>query len=142
MTFEAPDYGASLRECVRGYKGAHERAVLRTPDVYGLFARLFAHPRLPGSARPIVNAVLAYFVASDDVLPEEKLGPYGLLDDLFVAAHAYRLLRREMIPDDLVAALWRAEGDPDEVMAEIYTESRAAVGKEGRVALKMAGIAK
>jgi uncharacterized membrane protein YkvA (DUF1232 family) len=90
-------------------------------------------------ARQVVNGVLAYFVAPGDAMPEDTLGPYGLLDDLFVAAHAFRRLRREL-PDEVFAAAWRGEGDLDEVMATIHTESRAAVGKKGRDALRMAGV--
>jgi len=143
---------------VAGYEGAHAEAVSRAPDVFELFSRLFAEPDLPEHARPIVNAVLAYFVAPHDVMSEEELGPFGLLDDLYVAAHAYHLLRREL-PADLLERAWRrrgkspptsirgrrkkdddSDGNVDEVMAMIRTESRAAVGKEGRAALKMAGL--
>jgi hypothetical protein len=47
-----------------------------------------------------------------DVMPEETLGPFGLLDDL------------------------------DDVMAEVYTESRAAVGKDRKAILRMAGLSR
>lgn len=155
--FEGPAFGEALRACVEGYDGAHGAAVCWAPDVFELFARLFAEPELPEHARPIVNAVLAYFVAPFDVLPEE-LGPYGLLDDLYVAAHAYQLLRREL-PEELLLRAWRrrgksppqsvkgkaskdddGDGDLDEVMAIVRHESRIAVGKQGRAALKLAGL--
>jgi uncharacterized membrane protein YkvA (DUF1232 family) len=158
VAFEPPSFADALRQCVHDYDGAHSAAVLRAPDVFELFARLFAEPDLPDHARPIVNAVLAYFVVPHDVMPEDDLGPFGLLDDLYVAAHAYQMLRREL-PDELLARAWRrrgksppnsirkrgpkdddADGDLDEVMAEIRTQSKAAVGKLGRAALKMAGL--
>lgn len=139
MPGELRDFADLLRDFVRGYSGAHERAVLRAPDVYDLFAQLFADARVDREARLIVNGVLAYFVAPGDAMPEDALGPFGLLDDLFVAAHAFRRLRREL-PDEVIAGAWRAEGDVDEVLAAVYTESRAAVGKKGREALRLAGI--
>ena len=142
MAFEAPDYAASLRECVRGYRGAHQRAVLRTPDIFELYARMFVDQRLPHAAQPLVSAVLAYFVAPRDVMPEEALGPFGLLDDLYVAAHAYRLLCRDLVPAEVLADAWHGEDDLDEVMAEIHSESRAAVGKQRRAILRMAGLAR
>lgn len=158
MPFEGPDYLASLHACVEGYDGAHRDAVVRAPDVFAFFARLFQDPELPASARTVVNAVLAYFVAPHDTLSEEELGPFGLLDDLHVAAHAYQLLRREL-PGDVLETAWLKRGRPlahsirgrpaparvddeelDEVMAIVRAESRAAVGKQGREALKLAGI--
>ncbi len=159
MAFEAPSYVALLHACVDGYDGAHRDAVVRAPDVFAFFTRLFEEPELPASARPLVNAVLAYFVAPNDVLPEEDLGPFGFLDDLYVAAHVYQLLRRE-VPAGLLETAWQKRGRPaaksirgrpatlpgddddlDTVMAVVRTESKAAIGKQARAALKLAGIA-
>ncbi len=139
MTSPLHEFTESLREFVRDYSGVHERAILRAPDVFGLFSRLFADERLDARSRQAVNGVLAYFVAPGDAMPEDTLGPYGLLDDLFVAAHAYRRLRRELSPD-LLEDAWRAEGQIDEVMAIVYKEARAAVGKRSREALRLAGL--
>lgn len=143
---------------MRDYDGAHAEAVLLAPDVFEFYARLFAEPELPDPQRPLVNAVLAYFVAPHDVFSEDELGPFGLLDDLFVAAHVYQLLRRE-VPEVLLVRAWArrgksppqsirgkrkkdddGDGDLDEVMAVVRHESRIAVGKQGKLALKMAGL--
>jgi uncharacterized membrane protein YkvA (DUF1232 family) len=158
VAFEPPSYLESLHLCVHGYQGAHREAIMRAPDVFAFFARLFQDPDLPDGSRAIVNAVLAYFVAPHDVMPEDDLGPFGLLDDLYVAAHAYQLLRRELAEDKLKLA-WEKRGraaaksirgrpptspgdheDLDEVMNVVRQESRSAVGKLGRAALKLAGI--
>lgn len=141
MAFEPPDYAMSLCKCVEGYEGAYQRSVLLAPQVFEFYAALFADERLPAAAQPLVNAVLAYFVAPHDAMPEATLGPYGLLDDLFVAAHTYRLLKRNLVPMEVLIDAWQIDEDLDEVMSEIYTESRTAVGKHRRLILKMAGIA-
>lgn len=139
MAFEPPSYANALRACVAGYEGSHAPTVLRVVDIFELFARLFAHPDLPPNARPIVNAVLAYFVAPVDVMSEEELGPYGLVDDIYVATHAFHVLRRE-VPDDVMQDAWIGEGDLDDVMNRARSDSKSALGKEGRAALRMAGL--
>jgi uncharacterized membrane protein YkvA (DUF1232 family) len=141
MPFEPPDYAQALRDCVAGYEGSHARSVLRTPEVFELFAALFVHEALPRSARPMIASVLAYFVAPDDVLPEETLGPYGLLDDLYAAAYAFRHLERE-VDEALLRGCWRGEHDLYEVMAGVYADSRAAVGKDRKAVLAMAGLSR
>jgi uncharacterized membrane protein YkvA (DUF1232 family) len=157
MAYESPSYAEALRRCVADYGGAHSAAVMRAPDVFEFYARLFAEPDMPEPQRPLINAVLAYFVAPHDVL-EEDLGPFGLLDDLFVAAHVYQLLRRE-VPVELLQRAWLrrgkspphsirgkkkkdddGDGDLDDVMSLIKSESRAAIGKQSKAALKMAGL--
>jgi uncharacterized membrane protein YkvA (DUF1232 family) len=140
MAFEPPDYTLALCKCVEGYEGAYQRSVLLAPQVFAFYAALFADERLPAGAQPLVNAVLAYFVAPHDAMPEAILGPYGLLDDLFVAAHTYRLLNRNLVAPEVLKDAWGIDEDLDDVMSEIYTESRTAVGKNRRLVLKMAGI--
>ena len=139
MSFEAPDYRVELRRFVHGYTGAHQDAILRAGDVFDFYARLMVDERVSGNARALVASVLAYFVVPEDVLPETELGPYGMLDDLHLAAHVYRMLRRQIAPEILTEA-W-AEDDPlDEVMDVIYSESRAALGKQRREVLRLAGL--
>jgi uncharacterized membrane protein YkvA (DUF1232 family) len=135
----APEFAAALERFVHEYTGSRERAVRWAPAVFQMYARLWSDPRTPRSARAIVNAVLAYFVVPDDVMPEGELGPVGLMDDLFVAAHAHRILRREL-PEAVLADAWRGDGDLDEAMAEVWTESRAELGKRARDVLRLAGL--
>lgn len=140
MAFDAPDFMASLRAFVAQYEGSRQRAILRAPDVFELYARLFCQAELSREARAMINAVLAYFVVPEDVMPEAEFGPFGLLDDLFVAAHVFRMLRREL-PGDVIERAWLAEDDVDEVMDNIYTETRSELGKRAKEALKLAGLA-
>ena len=137
--FEAPDFAASLRRFVHEYRGSRQRAVALAPEVFTLFARMLVDPRLPRDARHMVTAVLAYFVVPDDVMPEAELGPLGLMDDLYAAAHAYRTLRREL-PLEVLQEAWIADEDLDEAMALVHTETRAELGKRAKDVLRMAGL--
>jgi len=135
-----PDFGRQLRAAVENYHGRREQSIRRAGDVFDFYARLFEDPRVPRHARATVNAVLAYFVVANDVFPEEEEGPFGFLDDLYVAAHGVRQLRRDVAPEVLLDA-WHGEGDLDLVMAEVHADSRAEIGKRCRDVLKMAGLA-
>lgn len=139
MSFVAPDFRADLRRFVHGYAGAHQAAILRAGDVFDLFARLMIDERVRGDSRTLVALVLAYFVLPDDVMPEAELGPYGLLDDLYLAAHVYRILRREL-PRELLREAWAEDDDLDEVMDVVYGESRAAIGRVRKDVLRVAGL--
>jgi uncharacterized membrane protein YkvA (DUF1232 family) len=139
VTFVAPDFRASLERFVFEYEGAHRRVVQYAPAVFHFYARLFSEERLPHSAQTIVNAVLAYFVVPEDLMPEQELGPFGLLDDLYVASYAFRILRREL-PGDVLAGAWIGDGNLDDVMDEIYSSSKSEIGKTARQALKLAGL--
>jgi uncharacterized membrane protein YkvA (DUF1232 family) len=139
MSFVAPDYRAELRRFVHGYEGAHQAAILRAGDVFDLYARLMIDERVRGESRTLVALVLAYFVLPDDVMPEAELGPWGLLDDLYLAAHVFRMLRRQLEPEILIAA-WIHDDRLEEVMDVVYSESRAAIGKTRKDVLRVAGL--
>ena len=136
---DALDYAAALHRFVHDYEGGRAAAVRLVPDVFTFYARLMVDERLPRGARPVVTAVLAYFVVPDDVLPEQELGPLGLLDDLFAASHAYRQLRREL-PAELLLEAWPGEMSLDDAMSVAYTETRAELGRRTKDVLRMAGL--
>ncbi|KIG15721.1 hypothetical protein DB30_05291 [Enhygromyxa salina] len=140
MSFEAPDFRAEIRRFVHGYVGAHQDAILRAGDVFDFYARLMIDTRVSGNARVHVACVLAYFVVPDDVLPEAELGPYGLLDDLYLAAHVYKILRREL-PRNVLSEAWGEDDALEQVMDVVYAESRAALGKLRKDVLRVAGLA-
>ena len=139
MEFEAPDYRAQIRRFVHGYAGAYQDAILRAGDVFEFYARLMVDTRVAGDARTHVALVLAYFVVPDDVLPEAELGPFGMLDDLFLAGHVYRILRREL-PPEVLADAWHEEDSLDTAMEVVYSESRAGLGKLRKDVLRLAGL--
>lgn len=137
--FEAPDYAALLYRFVHEYQGSRHRAVKLAPEVFTFFARLLVDGRLPRAARHVVTSVLAYFVVPDDVMPEAELGPLGLMDDLYAASHAYRMLRREVSAEVLLDA-WIGDTELDEAMSVVYAETRAELGKRTKDVLRMAGL--
>lgn len=138
--FVAPDFAASLERFVHEYTGSRSAAVKWAPAVFQLYAKLFSEGEVPRQTRAIVNAVLAYFVVPEDLMPEGELGPVGLMDDLYVAAHAFRILRREL-PAEILQTAWTGDGDMDDAFEDVYRISRAELGKRSREALRLAGLA-
>ena len=139
MGFEAPDYAAALERFVHEYAGSRYSAVRWAPAIFTFYARLFSGVSLSPDARTIVTSVLAYFVVPDDLMPEAELGPVGLLDDLFVASHAFKILRRE-VSGDVLAEAWGEDAELETVMAEVYVQARSELGRRGRDALRLAGL--
>ena len=139
MLDETPDYAMSLRNWVSDYRGKRESVIRRAGDIFDFYTHLFADPRLPRHHKIVVNAVLAYFVVPKDVFPEDILGPIGLVDDLYVAACAFRRLQKEVAPAVLLDA-WPGEDELTTVMHDVYRESRAEVGRKSKEVLRMAGL--
>lgn len=139
MEFVPPDHRAALARFVHSYEGQAERSIRAATEVFDFYCHLFGDDRLGRSHRSLVNAVLAYFVVPEDLLPEADLGPWGLLDDLYLAAHVFRMLDRE-VERAVIDDAWRSEHDLWMVMETIYKETRSALGKQTKDVLRLAGL--
>ena len=136
----APNFLRQLEDYVADYRGPREISIRHAAALYRFYETLYVDASVPREARTVINAVLTYFVVSDDVIPEEVHGQLGLVDDVFLAAHGYRLLCR-LVDVSVLSGAWHAPDDLDHDMARIYKDSRAAVGKKRKDILRMAGLA-
>src|SRR5450830_421689 len=75
-----------LEEDIEFYHGKHDDVVCQGPAFFRLLARLANDSRLPSRLRSLVLSAIAYFVLPGDVFPEEYVGPYGYIDDIYVGA--------------------------------------------------------
>ena len=80
-----------LEQEVSGYKGKHSELISKAPALYKLMTRLLDDPALPGHLSPLVIASIAYFILPEDVIPEEKYGPW---DSLMISFFVLLLLKR------------------------------------------------
>ncbi|MDP3939477.1 MAG: YkvA family protein, partial [Deltaproteobacteria bacterium] len=61
--------------------------LLAGPDLFVFLSRLVRDGRVPPGDKVKLAAVLAYFIAPLDILPEMLLGPFGYVDDVVLAAY-------------------------------------------------------
>lgn len=139
MEFQPPEFRATLARFVDGYEGQAQNSIKAASLVFDFYARLFGDDRIGRSHRALVNSVLAYFVVPEDLLPEAELGPWGLLDDLYLSAYVFRLLNKELQREVLDDA-WQGEDGLSDTMETIYRETRSALGKQTKDVLRLAGL--
>ncbi len=140
MALQAPEFRVALARFVADYEGPAGNSIRAAQHVFDWYARLWAQDQVGRQHRALLATVLAYFVVPDDVLPEEELGPWGLVDDLYLAAHVFRILAREL-PAEVITAAWDGENEVGDVMARVHAETRTQLGKQARDVLRLAGIA-
>ena len=74
-------------------------------------ARVSATERGPRSvAGTLFGGSKPRIVEVKGISVEAELGPLGLMDDLYAAAYAYRMLRREL-PGGVLRDAWQADED-------------------------------
>ncbi|MFQ5689636.1 MAG: YkvA family protein [Gemmatimonadota bacterium] len=135
----AADYLQMLKEQVAKYAGTLRDVVILAP-VYGmLMFHLLRDPRLSNEHRLWVDAAIAYLVSPDDVIPEEEVGPYGYLDDIFCCAYVANRIGQELGWDVLEDG-WTGERSAHEVSQSVLAREQELLGYAGDDVLRYAGL--
>jgi uncharacterized membrane protein YkvA (DUF1232 family) len=110
----------------KGFK--HAQLVLLAPDLFHLLTRLMLDRRIPAVEKARLGAVLAYFVAPVDLLPEAVLGPAGYVDDVALAAYALsRLINAGH--GGVARELWAGDGELIDVLQQILEVADEMLGR-------------
>lgn len=121
------------------YAGTLRDVILLAP-VYGmLMFCLMKDPRLTREQRLWVDAAIAYLVTPDDVIPENQVGPYGYLDDVFCCAYVAHRIGEEL-GWDVVEEHWTGDRSALEVSRSLLAREQELLGDVGDDILRFAGL--
>ncbi len=132
-------YIQSLKDQVTRYAGALRDVVLLAP-VYGiLMFHLMKDPRLTQHQRLLVDAAIAYLVSPNDVIPEEEVGPYGYLDDIFCCAYVASRIADEL-GWEILEEGWTGDTSARDVTQTVLAREHELLGDIGDEILRFAGL--
>ncbi len=96
-------FDAMLEKDISGYEGEFSELIHQAPALYRMMTKLLDDPALPRSISPLVIAAIAYFILPEDIIPEDKFGPVGYVDDIYLCAFvANEVIAASGSPDILV----------------------------------------
>ena len=119
---EFKDFYDTLIENLDGYDGEYAYFINCGPNLFNLLCNLLSQKEISREMRLEISAAIAYYVAPDDIIPEEIYGPYGYIDDIFVSVYVLRKVAKEF-GYDFLQNLWKNETDVKEVMDDCYENS-------------------
>ena len=119
---EFKDFYDTLIENLEGYDGEYAYFINCGPNLFNLLCDLLSEKEISRDMRLEISAAIAYYVAPDDIIPEEIYGPYGYIDDIFVSVYVLRKVAKEF-GYDFLQNLWKHETDVKEVMDDCYDNS-------------------
>ncbi len=133
------DYVQSLKDQVSRYAGALRDVVLLAPVYAILMFHLMKDPRLTRDQRLLVDAAIAYLVSPNDVIPEEEVGAYGYVDDIFCCAWVASRIADD-VGWELLEEGWTGEASAHDVTQEVLAREQELLGHSGDDILRFAGL--
>ncbi|MGV8141139.1 MAG: DUF1232 domain-containing protein [Candidatus Woesearchaeota archaeon] len=91
-----------------------DRELSHFPDIVKLLCDMLDNDIVDKQSRLMITSVLGYLLVPNDVLPEEVYGPYGYMDDMYVACIILNDLKKKY--PDLTTYLWTHNDNLDMVL--------------------------
>ncbi len=136
---EFKDFYDTLIENLDGYEGEYAYFINCGPNLFNLLCDLLSQKEISREMRLEISAAIAYYVAPDDIIPEEIYGPYGYIDDIFVSVYVLRKVAKEF-GYEFLQNLWKHETDVKEVMDDCYDNSLELLEDKVHAVLSYVGL--
>jgi uncharacterized membrane protein YkvA (DUF1232 family) len=132
--FDLKRFDAILEEDISGYDGQFSQLIAQAPALYKMMTRLLDDRALPRSMSPLVIAAIAYFILPEDIIPEEKYGPVGYVDDIYLCAFVANEVARESSSTEILARNWEGKVPVAALVKEILDREKELIGdKKDRI---------
>ncbi len=119
---EFKDFYDTLIENLNSFEGDYASFINSGPNLFNLLCDLLSQKEIKKDMRLEISAAIAYFVAPDDIIPEEIYGPYGYIDDIFISVYILRKVADEF-GYDYLQNLWKHDSNVKEIMDDCYDNS-------------------
>lgn len=127
-------FDALLEKDIAGYSGDFSEMIHQAPALYRLMTRLLDDRSLPSRISPLVIAAIAYFILPEDVIPEEKYGPLGYVDDIYLCAFVADQVMRETGSEEILSRNWDGTTPVIPLIREILSREKDLIGdKKDRI---------
>ena len=127
-------FDAILEKDISGYEGEFSELITQAPALYRMMTKLLDDSALPRSMSPLVIAAIAYFILPEDIIPEEKYGPAGYVDDIYLCAFIANEVTKESASPDILARNWDGNVPVATLVKEILDREKELIGdKKDRI---------
>jgi uncharacterized membrane protein YkvA (DUF1232 family) len=121
-------FDAILEQDIANYDGNFKDLIKQAPALYRLMTRLLDDSSLPRKMSQQVIAAIAYFILPGDVIPEDKYGPLGYVDDIYLCAFVANKVMVETGSEEILDRNWDGNTPVLPLISEILNREREMIG--------------
>ncbi len=132
-------FDALLEKDISGYEGEFSPLIHQAPTLYRLMTRLLDDRDLPRRMSPLVIAAIAYFILPEDIIPEEKLGPVGYVDDIYLCAFVADRVMKAAGSPEILTRNWDGNDSVLALIEEILGREKELIGDKKGIIMEYIG---
>ncbi|HYD03004.1 MAG TPA: DUF1232 domain-containing protein [Alphaproteobacteria bacterium] len=117
-------YIDTIRDKFQDLKDSNEeldKELLYFPELIQLLCDMLDNDIVDKDSRILINAALGYLIVANDIVPEDVYGPYGYMDDMYVACIVLGKLKSNY--PDLINRLWNNDVSFSKVLEDCTYKS-------------------
>ena len=127
-------FDSLLEKDISDYKGEYASIIHQAPALYRMMTRMLDDRNLPSKISPLVIAAIAYFILPEDVIPEDKFGPAGYVDDIYLCAFVANEVAKEFGSPDILVRNWDGKVSVVDLINDILGREQELIGdKKARI---------
>ncbi|VVB70611.1 Uncharacterised protein [uncultured archaeon] len=123
-------FDALLEKDISNYEGQFSQLIHQAPALYRMMTRLLDAQALPREVSPLVIAAIAYFILPEDIIPEDKFGPAGYVDDIYLFAFVANEVMQSAGSEDILARNWDGKIPIVPLIKEILEREKELIGDQ------------
>jgi len=120
-------FDVMLEKDISGYEGEFSDIIHQAPAFYRMMTRLLDDKDLPKSMSPQIIAAIAYFILPEDIIPEDKFGPVGYVDDIYLCAFVANEVAKTSGSPDILTRNWDGNVPIAKLIREILDREKELI---------------
>ncbi len=129
-----------LENDISGYEGEFSELIHQAPALYRMMTKLLDDSALPRSISPLVIAAIAYFILPEDIIPEDKYGPVGYVDDIYLCAFVANEVTKVSGSPEILARNWDGKASIVDLVKEILDRENELIGTKKERIMQYIGL--
>ncbi len=132
-------FDALLEKDISSYEGDFYKIIHQAPSLYKMMTRLLDDSDLPRKMSPLVIAAIAYFILPEDIIPEDKFGPAGYVDDIYLCAYVANEVMEASGSPDILERNWEGKTAIVALVKEILDGEKELIGDKKKRIMEYIG---
>jgi uncharacterized membrane protein YkvA (DUF1232 family) len=129
-----------LENDISGYEGEFSELIHQAPALYRMMTKLLDDSVLPRSISPLVIAAIAYFILPEDIIPEDKYGPVGYVDDIYLCAFVANEVAKASGSPEILGRNWDGKASIVDLVKEILDRENELIGNKKERIMQYIGL--